>query len=268
MGQRDPAYGGMPLEGVAIVDEHTATIGNGFQVGVAHELGSVSKVLTAIAVLRTLESLDLAYDDRALLVRGRRGRLACSVRELLQHRSGLPRLHASFRKADPADPYAHTTVHQVLAAFEARAVSLRTRILRGSYVYSNFGYAAVGHRVAQLAGVTWPTVADEALEALGISEVWTEVVPQSVGLAPALDAEGAEVPWWSVGGYAPAGGVRASAAGLETLCRSIVDIMRQPSHPLHRLMWLMVNDRWSGTHVETGLGWMLLGRRDPADPII
>lgn len=264
-----PRASTLPATTAVVVGDGPADITGSDQDGaLVHELGSVTKVVTALAVLRTMARLGSPVDDPTLLAIGRDGRPTCSVRQVLQHRGGLPALHASMRSADPADPYASTTVADVLEALDRRADRWAARLLRGHYAYSNFGYAALGHRVAAMADTTWSDMASATLDEVGASGLYATEPPSSVRRAPAFDGHGNEVPWWNPGGYAPAGGLRGTVEGLVALCRGLLAAITDPANPSHRAAASMVGDRWVGPQVEVGLGWRHIEDRDPADPVV
>ena len=236
--------------------------------GSAHELGSVSKVVTAAAVLRQVRQEGWSIDDRALLARDRKGRPTCSVRQILQHRSGLPRLHDAMRGADPENPYAVTTVERIEATFDRRAGRLPARMMRGHFAYSNFAYAALGHRVARMCGTSWPAVVERTLVDFGASQVWVDDAPPHVPRAPAHDERGRPVPWWDLGAYSPAGGLRATREGLVSLCRGMLRGLEREDTPLHAALCSMVDERWTGEGGEVGLGWQFVRDRADGDPIV
>lgn len=234
----------------------------------AHEFGSLAKLVTCLAVLHRLKGAQLDSRDDRLLKVGRNGRGTCSVRHLLQHRSGLPTLHESFRDYRSADPYAETTVASLYSSFERKADSFLVRSLRGHFLYSNFGFAIVGHRIAEMTGSNWATMAGEALEILDVEGVWTGCPPSEVPRREPRDANGRAVPWWSPGAYAPAGGLCGTIKGLEGLARGFMNAILQVAHPAHGEAAAMVNDVYTHRRASLGLAWHRVTDRESHDPVV
>ncbi len=183
------------------------------------QIASLTKPITASVVLRQVEAGRLELDER---VRRRLDWLPrayddVTVRDLLQHTSGVPR----DLRADNLDDFD-------AAEFRARLESAQPAFARGaSFQYSNTGYILLGLVVEQAAGRPFDQVLAEALvEPLGLtSTVYLE--PPSDDL---LQAEGADpedtcfvrAPYYS-GGFS-AGGLSSS---IEDLARWL-DALDQP----------------------------------------
>ncbi|HVL81516.1 MAG TPA: serine hydrolase domain-containing protein, partial [Actinomycetota bacterium] len=103
---------------------------------------------------------DLAFGDEAIGSR-------VTVRDLLSHRSGLPR-HEWVWLANPGWP--RSELVRRLRHLEM------SRDLRQSFQYSNLGYVAAGYLAGQVAGSDWETSMDERVFApLGMSRTLTSV---------------------------------------------------------------------------------------------
>ncbi len=116
------------------------------------EIGSVTKVFTALLLADAVERRQVSLDDAvAGLVPGwkvpEKGR-PITLRDLAMHVSGLPRLPSNMAPKDPNNPYADYTVEQLqtfLATYELpRGVGER-------YEYSNLGGGLLGHVLARRA---------------------------------------------------------------------------------------------------------------------
>lgn len=131
-------------------------------------VGSVTKPVTALGVLRLVEEGLIELDDRvndhlrAYELRGAGGELsAVTVRHLLTHTGGRLGVGAAvYHEASEPPPDLATTYGGVLAA--AREP--------GRFAYDNHGYATLGQLVADVTGVPFPDwMSAHILEPLGMT---------------------------------------------------------------------------------------------------
>ena len=181
--------------------------------------GSVSKVLTAIAVLRLSERAALDLDDPVAKWLPDLGDWAkvVTVRHLLQHRSGLP------RESPQGHWWATDGVSLQDAVLSLAGISLRCEPGR-EFSYSNCGYAVLGRIVEVVQCASFP----EAVRTLALSPLSLRAATFAPGSASASDralgrtitAWGEEWAAYSVGrGVAPAGGLVADIHDLASIAR-------------------------------------------------
>ncbi|MEJ7833036.1 MAG: serine hydrolase domain-containing protein [Nocardioides sp.] len=130
----------------------------------AYRIGSVTKTLTAVAVLRLRDEGRLSLDDQLGRIVPESGYADATLRMLLDHTSGLP--------SEPAGPWWERSPGVEFAALNAANDATRAVARPGSYFhYSNLGYALLGEVVARLRGATWwEVVSREILGPLGMSQ--------------------------------------------------------------------------------------------------
>ena len=118
----------------------TATAG---AAGSRFEIGSLTKVVTGLALASLVVDGTLGLDDRIghWLDAGPNAHL--TVVQLATHTSGLPTAAAG---GVPGDPYRHLTADR--AEQELRGL----RPVPGAYLYSNFGYQLLGLLLERAAG--------------------------------------------------------------------------------------------------------------------
>jgi serine-type D-Ala-D-Ala carboxypeptidase/endopeptidase len=122
------------------------------------EIGSITKVFTALLLADAVERKDVALTDpiskflpATVKVPERAGR-AITLQDLAMHLSGLPRLPLNFSPKDPFNPYADYTVdqlHQFISSYQL------TRDIGSEYEYSNLGGGLLGHLLARRAGMDY-----------------------------------------------------------------------------------------------------------------
>lgn len=133
----------------------------------AFRIGSVTKTMVAVAVLRLVEDGEITLHDPVGAHVPDAPAADATVAELLSHSAGLP--------AEPAGPWweraGGSTWAQIVASGLPRLAAPGTR-----YHYSNVGYAVLGRLVEDVRGRAW----DEVLR----DEVWTPLGMTSTGRVP------------------------------------------------------------------------------------
>lgn len=192
------------------------------------EIGSVSKPLTALAVLSVAAQQHWRL-DQPLAQQFPRPELAThqyTLTELLTHRSGLPRLPANLPLDDIRNPYAAYHNASLLAALQTTEFGPR------QFGYSNYGYGLLGWLLATELKQPYPELMRQRVFApLGMTTATVQmsatIDPETTGALPNLAngyaINGGQVANWQFDSLAGAGAVAASiddmAALLTTLFR-------------------------------------------------
>lgn len=189
-------------------DEHTEV-----------EIGSVTKMFTGELAHQLADEGKLKPDTTVgeVLDVGDSPVADVTVRELLDHTSGLPRLANANLLNDlvsvltGSNPYKGETVEDILAA--ATKAKLKNR---GEESYSNLGYGLLGHMLETVAGQPYEQMLKERIfEPAGMTETYL-MTPGSVpddaprGLTPT----GRHAEPWEMEGSAPAGAIRSTASDM------------------------------------------------------
>jgi len=176
--------------------------------------GSISKTFTASAVAALIARDRLRWDDHVI------DRLPdfrlydpyvtreIRVRDLLCHRSGLPRGEMLW----------------YYSTFDRKEILRRLRYLepetgfRTAFGYQNLMFVAAGEVVASVAGMSWDNfIAETFLRPLGMTATSTSVAAIGGNAATPharVDGKYRPIPWLNVDNIAPAGGVNTSANDL------------------------------------------------------
>jgi CubicO group peptidase (beta-lactamase class C family) len=198
------------------------------------ELGSIAKGLTGMLLAEGIRRGELTLDstvgevladqlerppDREVPL------LTVTLRELVTHTSGLPRLPRTAGTIGRVlrlgllgmDPYRGQSPERVLQL--AAGQPLRAR---GSYRYSNLGGAVAGQLVAIAAGAEFgAALRDRILAPLQMSG--TAVARVGATAARGRSRSGLSRQAWVLDGYAPAGGVISSIEDVARLTRGLTD---------------------------------------------
>lgn len=202
--------------------------------------GSVTKVVLAATVRALVEDGRCAWDDTAASLLGVALPLTVTLRTLVTHTSGLPRVLPEQDRVS-ADPYRRWTSQRLDEALAALDVATP-----GGESYSNLGYAVLTRCVEELTGAPWLERAQA--DVLGPAGV----APGDVALAPgpraglARNVLGRPLEEWdlSAGPYSGAGGLwatpRAVVAAAEESLRlgSVLDPRSGPAG------WGVADGRW------------------------
>ncbi|OUZ12860.1 serine hydrolase [Aeromicrobium sp. PE09-221] len=226
--ERLPATGVHALS-VAVVGPdggRTATVGA--PLDATFEIGSITKGITGMIYADMVERGETRPDARIgeLLDIGDVPAADITLEELAQQRSGLPRLgggasmfvRAAISSLLARNPY-RDSVEETIAALAEVELGEKEPL------YSNLGFAVLGHALAAAADTTYPElVRDRIAEPLGLESL---TVPSSADeLGPhamqGRDAAGRAQEAWADPGSAPAGGIRASAADMARLATAIL----------------------------------------------
>ncbi|QHC65289.1 serine hydrolase [Rathayibacter sp. VKM Ac-2759] len=190
------------------------------------EIGSVTKTMTALLLAQSAADGTVALDDPAA-EHAELGSFPGTLEELASHRSGLPRLSSDLRdtavtvlaQLRGADPYATFSAEDALR--HAAAAPLGD----GEVAYSNLGAAVLGQAVARAEGVEYADLLrDRVFSPLGMhaSSVPTTADALAPGAPTGYSETGRAVDAWTLEGYAPAGGVRSTAADMARYAEALL----------------------------------------------
>ncbi len=194
------------------------------------EIGSVSKTLTAALTMSAVAHGELALVSTVADVLGSRASDSAvadvTIAELASHTSGIPSLPTSIAMRSlltstlRKDPYAGHDADDVIEAALGTSPSGR-----GRYAYSNLATALEGQLLAIAAGSPWEELLrSRLLDPLGLAATRAPLTAGALDDGPtghAANGQGAGA--WTMDGYAPAGGIRSTAADLSVHLRSMMD---------------------------------------------
>ena len=249
-GARYFAYGRTALAGGQPVDEHTV-----------YEIGSVTKVFTALALADMAIRGEVALDDPvqrylpdAVHVPSRNGH-EITLRLLSTQRSGLPRMPNNFAPADPGNPFADYDAAKLYAFLGGYTLP---RDPGASYEYSNVGVGLLGLALARRAGMPYAElIARRVAAPLHLADTRVTLTPEQRARLAHGTAGGREVPNWDLDALAGAGALRSTAADLAAFVGAAIGLTRTPLDSALRLTEAIEFDAGPGMHI--GLGWHTVG---------
>ncbi|MCX2712509.1 serine hydrolase domain-containing protein [Mycolicibacterium sp. J2] len=195
-----------------------------------YEIGSVTKTMTSLLFAEAIETGELRTDTPLGTLLDLEGCPAAEVTlaELAGHRSGLPRIATGLRDRANAvvavlrhrNPYT-ADLQRLLA--QARSAEIGAR---GQFSYSNLGFALLGQALAAHAGAGFPELLHHRLFGrLGMTESSTPLSGADLptGAPTGWSARGTPEQAWTMGAYAPAGGVRSTAGDMASYAQALLD---------------------------------------------
>lgn len=271
--------------GKMIADRNTARPGQGIVIGVlgpdgsrfvgggtgagAHvdratlfEIGSISKVFTALILADMVNKNEVSLDDPAAkyLPPGhhmpqRNGR-QITLRDLATHVSALPRMPDDAGPADGVDnPFADYGEDKLLAFLDHYQL---TRDIGSKWEYSNLGVGLLGYLLARAAHTDYETLLRKRITGpLHMADTKVTLTPREAArLAPPFDRYMRPAKRWDIGLFAGAGGIRSSAADMLVFARAVLD----PRSPIAAAVKTALSVRRPGPapQVEQALGWDIL----------
>ncbi len=232
------------------------------------EIGSVTKVLTAVALSQMFERGEVALDDPIgkylpadVRVPGRNGKTITLI-DLATHTSGLPSLPSNL-VIEPTNPYVHYTVPQLYAFLGEYQL---TRDIGGSFEYSNVGAGLLGHLLALKSGIGYEElVRRRILQPLEMNDTAISLsTSMKARLAVGHDGEGNAVPNWDLPTLAGAGAFRSTANDMVKFLQANLADSGPLSAALRRSRGKQRNI--GNPNTDIGLGWFVT--RTPAAEIV
>ncbi len=257
-GRRIIAYGSLAVGDKRAPDSDTV-----------FEIGSVTKVFTALLLADMVQRGEVALDDpiskylpKEVKIPERDGRSIALV-DLATHTSGLPRMPTNFSPKDPANPYADYTAEQL---FQFLSSYQLTRDIGSKFEYSNVGGGLLGQVLARRAGVDYEAlVRSRIARPLGMTSTGITLSPEmKTRLAAGHNAELKAVPNWDIPALAGAGALRSSANDLLAFLAANLGYANTPLAPAMAAMTKL--RRPAAPLGEIGLGWLI--RKTSDDEIV
>jgi D-alanyl-D-alanine-carboxypeptidase/D-alanyl-D-alanine-endopeptidase len=213
------------------------------------EIGSITKGLTGLILADMVRKGEVKLEDPAskysrpgakLPTRGGR---EITLRDLVTHTSGLPRMPPGFAPTNWRDPYADFDADALYRALEKTELQ---RDIGLSSEYSNFGFMWLSEILSRRAGKTYDELlAERVLVPLGMTSTAIKLDPAlAARLTTGHNTQYEPVPPWHVGqNLAGVGAVRSSLSDMLRLAEALAGIRSTPLDetielalkPLHRL---------------------------------
>ncbi len=241
-GRRVVAYGKLSGEGSEVDGDTT------------FEIGSVTKVFTALLLADMVQRGEVALEDSAgeylpeqVRLPERNGK-AITLLGLATHRSGLPVMPGNI-KFGPGAKYSVEDMYAFLSGYEL------PRDPGAEFEYSNLGAGLLGHILARRAGMEYGEfVQSRITDPLGMRDTGIVLAGLADRMATGHSAMLQSVPSLELSTLAGAGALRSTANDMLTLLEAFLGYADSPLAPA---MHAMLDVRHPAGQMEIGLGWMI-----------
>lgn len=228
----------------------------------AFEIGSLTKLFTALLLADMVQRKEVALDDpvskylpASVTIPSRNGR-AITLADLTTHTSGLPRLPTNLETSNLDNPYATydaTKLYAFLSGYQL------TREPGAQWEYSNLGAGLLGHALTRRSGLSYEQlVKTRILDPLGMKNTAITLTPDMRRrFATPHDESLREVSLWDLDALAGAGALRSTADDLLTFAAANAGLI---DTPLGSAMAQMRALRRPGqaAGVEQAMGWVVI----------
>ena len=255
-----------PSIAIGLVDEqgvrfynfgHTRSGGPEVSEHTIYEIGSITKVFTAILLAQQVLAGNMSLNDsinQYLPSEAQvpaKGEQAITLGSLSDHTSGIPRLPANMAPANPKNPYADYSVEQMyvfISSYEP------TREVGAAYEYSNLAQGLLGHILALHANLPYEQlVMNEIAQPLEMEETGiTLSLPMQHNLAIG-HAGSTETDNWDIPTLAGAGALRSSTSDMVKFLAANLGLtetsLRESMELTHRVRHSQAGE------MRVGLGW-------------
>ncbi|TMJ61042.1 MAG: beta-lactamase family protein, partial [Alphaproteobacteria bacterium] len=225
------------------------------------EIGSITKVLTALLLADMVEHGEVAFVDPvakylpdSVRVPEFHGK-AITLIDLASYTSGLPRMPDNIISKDPLNPFADYTTEQLYSFLSSCVLKFEP----GTHIeYSNVAFALLGVAIAACAGKSYEQLLIERIcEPLGLHDTRISLTPSmSSRIAQGHDPNLERRPLWDLGALAAAGAVRSTANDLTVFLEACLGRRRTSlGSALGKL--LEVRKPYDEHGLAVGLGWFI-----------
>jgi CubicO group peptidase (beta-lactamase class C family) len=256
-------------EGERIVAGGTGT-GAGFSSTTLFEIGSITKVFTALLLADMANKGEVSLDDPAAkyLPAGHRmperGGRPITLTDLATHRSGLLRMADDmWAVSHPDGQFADYTEKRLLAFLDRHQL---TREPGAQWAYSNLGMGLVGYLLTRVAKSDYETLVRTRITGpLRMNDTMITMPPSHAArLAAPFDAYMRPVRPMDMAALAGAGAIRSTVADMLIFAKALLDPTSPVAPALKKA--LSVRTRGENPGIEQALGWVV--RRLPGRELL
>jgi CubicO group peptidase (beta-lactamase class C family) len=243
--------------------------GAGFDSATLFEIGSITKVFTALLFADMANKGEVSLDDPAAkyLPAGHRmperGGRPITLTDLATHRSGLPRMADDmWAVSHPDGQFADYTEERLLAFLDRHQLA---REPGAQFEYSNLGMGLVGYLLTRAADSDYETLVRTRITGpLGMNDTMITMPPSHAArLAAPFDAYMRPVKPIDMAALAGAGAIRSTVADMLIFARALLDA----ASPVTPALKTALSVRTPGENrFEQALGWVV--RRLPGRELL
>lgn len=224
-----------------------------------YEIGSITKVFTAIQLADLVEKKIISLDDSIVKylpdsLRTNPFLKEITFKQLANHSSGLPSLPSNFEKTakyDASNPYANYTRKEL---YQYLKNATQTTVPGENYEYSNLGFGLLGDLITTITKKSYAQNSKEIITTpLGLSHTLEKIDPKTQKMVQVYDESGTLVPSWDFQALTGAGGLKST---VNDLLRFAQYQFKMPENDLENAMALARQFTfYLPPNTDIGLGW-------------
>ena len=262
------AKGIIPGIAIAIIDSNgiqyfnfglTSKRGKGVDEHTIYEIGSISKVFTAILLAQQVRDGDLTLDDKindylpAEVKVPVMGEQEITFGNLSDHTSGLPRMPYNFTPANPHNPFADYTVDQM---YEFISNYQPVREVGEEFEYSNIAQGLLGHLLAENKNTTYENLMIQTIaRPLAMNETKIKLDKRMTDNLALGHSDGQVVENWDIPTLAGAGAIRSSTSDMAKFVSANLGYSESPVMAAMEFSHQIRHDKADAMRV--ALGWLI-----------
>ncbi|MEV4776520.1 serine hydrolase domain-containing protein [Microbacterium sp. LWH12-1.2] len=240
-------------------DDETVTAGFGADDDTEYEIGSVTKTFTgnlfAIAIDRgevtPTETLAAVFPELDGTPAG-----GVTLESLSNHHSGMPGLDEASTPQVLLDTVTNRNPYRGTVDELLEQAGRQQLVAPGHFLYSNLGMSLLGQALAQRAGLSYPELVQERIfDPLQMthSRIVLDGADQP-DLTTGYSATGIPQEAWSIGPFAPAGGIRSTIGDMASYVQALLDGTAPGASAMDRHL--------DGEDGAEGYAWLILDQDD------
>lgn len=232
------------------------------------EIGSVTKVFSALAISKLVKEKGISLDTNAEDLLSEEFDLpeyegqSVTLKHLLTHTAGLPRIPGNLSVDDISNPYKNYTESKLKAFLAEYELPRKPGV---QFEYSNLGMAIVGYILEHQYDTSYEQVIKkQILKPLGMSSTGVEINSGTHSVARGHRA-GSEVPRWDFASIKAAGALASNAADMTSFLKAqlgYVDTDLKPAIQKSQETLFDIRDEQGKIRDMTGMAWMISTQAD------
>ncbi|MDA3906993.1 MAG: serine hydrolase [Bacteroidales bacterium] len=222
-----------------------------------YEIGSISKVFTAVLLAQQVLDGDLTLHDNIndylpdYVKVPVMGNNEITFGNLTDHTSGLPRMPDNFTPANQNNPYADYTVNQM---YEFISNYKPVRSVGDAYEYSNLGQGLLGHILAMNKNATYEQLMIQTIaQPLELNDTKIEFNERMKANLALGHSGGKVVENWDIPTLAGAGAIRSSTSDMAKFISANLGYLKSPLLPVLALTHKLRHNK--AGEMSVAMGW-------------
>ncbi len=214
------------------------------------EIGSLTKIFTGLIcselIIKKQLSLDTSLGEFDYFKSSVEDVKKITLKELLSHSSGLPRLPSNINPKDTLNPYVDYTENDLKSFLNS--VNLYPK----EYCYSNIGYALIGKIIDSSSVKNFEEHLNDLLSNLNLKDTYVYHGKTDEKLCSPYNHKLELVKHWEMGIFKSAGGLVSTSSDLIKFCNYLIG---KENHDLKKEVSLSMESLYKSSSIDIAFGW-------------